>query len=206
MVRLSTLAVVLSGAGFFWAKYLVEPPPDAFSVVNHPLEPWLLKAHVLAAPLFVFAVGLIAVAHVARHLRTGVRLGRASGLATLAALGPMTISGYLLQVVTAPAALEVLAWIHIITGAGFTLAWAAHWAAARRAARACVATVGRIAEAASRGMARSSAAKGPDRETFAARIRTEMGRVAERRVEERRAAGRRAERTRENPTERAEGT
>ncbi|MFO7587753.1 MAG: hypothetical protein R6X22_06725 [Gemmatimonadota bacterium] len=164
-VRISSVVVAVSGFGFFWTKYLLEPVPGEFTILSHPLEPWFLKIHVLSAPLFAFAVGLIAVAHIARHLRLRVRLGRFSGLSTLATLGPMVATGYLLQVVTSPAWLPVLVWVHVGSGTAFVVALAAHTAAARRAARACLRTVERIAEAVRRREADAAA------ETFLARIR-----------------------------------
>lgn len=166
VVLVSTAVVAASGVGFFWTKYLLRPAPDAFSIVNHPLEPWFLKIHVLAAPAFVFAAGLLAVGHIARHLQLGVRLGRASGISALVTLGPMTATGYLLQVVTSPGWIVVLAWVHIGSGFAFLAALAAHTVVARRAARACVDTMRRIAEAVAR--------REPDGEieTSAARTRT----------------------------------
>jgi cytochrome b subunit of formate dehydrogenase len=170
-VRVSSIVVALTGLGFFWTKYVIEPDPSAFTVVGHPLEPWFLKIHVLSAPLFVFAVGLITVAHIARHLKLRVRPGRASGISTLATLGPMVVTGYLLQVVTSPVWLPVLAWTHIVSGVVFVVALSAHTAAARRAARACLRTVDRMAEAARRREATGTG------ETFSARIRTMRGRA-----------------------------
>ena len=73
----SALATGLTGIGFFWTKYLVEAP-EPWAVVHHPLEPWLLKLHIVASPVFIFAVGMIATRHILVHLRSRVRRGRPS--------------------------------------------------------------------------------------------------------------------------------
>ena len=95
----SAIATGLTGLGFFWAKYLVESS-DPWALVNHPLEPWLLKIHILVAPVFVFAVGLITIRHVLMHIRARIRRGRLSGLAMVWLMIPMVGSGYLIQVVS----------------------------------------------------------------------------------------------------------
>lgn len=39
---------------YWWMKNRMEPL-DAWAAINHPLQPWMLKAHILVAPLMVFA-------------------------------------------------------------------------------------------------------------------------------------------------------
>lgn len=120
----STLAVSLTGLGFTWAKYFASTD-DPWAVVNHPLEPWLLKLHVISAPLFVFAVGLITTRHILSHLRSGTPAGRRTGLVMVWTIVPMVVTGYLLQVVSVPGWLLPLAIGHIAAGilflAGFLL-------------------------------------------------------------------------------------
>jgi hypothetical protein len=121
---ISTLAVVITGLGFTWAKYFAASD-DPWSVVNHPLEPWFLKAHVLVAPLFLFAVGLVTTRHIVPHLRNGVTASRRTGLIMVWTILPMVATGYLLQVISVPEWLRPLAIAHIATGliflAGFLL-------------------------------------------------------------------------------------
>ena len=121
----SAIATGLTGLGFFWAKYLVESS-DPWALVNHPLEPWLLKIHILVAPVFVFAVGLITIRHVLMHIRARIRRGRLSGLAMVWLMIPMVGSGYLIQVVSTEGWLTGLAIAHMVTGAIFLLAIAGH--------------------------------------------------------------------------------
>lgn len=118
-------ATALTGLGFLWTKYFTTPAV-AWAVVNHPLEPWFLKTHIVAAPVFLFAIGLILTRHVLPHLRNGARPGRRSGLIMVWSLIPMTLTGYLVQVVSSPALLPLLAALHIVTGGVFALGLAGH--------------------------------------------------------------------------------
>ncbi len=121
----SAIATGLTGLGFFWAKYLVASS-EPWAVVNHPLEPWFLKIHIVVAPLFVFAVGLITTRHILVHIRARIRKGRSSGLAMMWLIIPMVGSSYLIQVVSATGWLTWIALVHIVTGTVFLLAIVAH--------------------------------------------------------------------------------
>ena len=118
-VRLTSLAVVVTGFAILWFQHGVEPA-DPFAIVNHPLQIWALKGHVLAAPLFVLAIGFISIRHIWRHIVRKVEPGRRSGLATLATLVPMVASGYLIQVVVSESARGVLVVVHVTSSVAFT--------------------------------------------------------------------------------------
>jgi hypothetical protein len=45
-------------------QHLMEPVNE-WAVINHPLQPLVLKLHILVAPVMVFAVGMVAVNHMA---------------------------------------------------------------------------------------------------------------------------------------------
>lgn len=122
----TSLLTVVTGVVYFWMKYGLETS-DPWAVVNHPLQPLVLKLHILVAPLLVFALGLIAVRHVWRHFRLGVPAGRRSGVTAALVAGPMVVSGYLIQGVTAPGWLRVVAWLHMGAGIAYTLALVGHW-------------------------------------------------------------------------------
>jgi len=124
-VWFSAIATGLTGLGFFWAKYLVESS-EPWALVNHPLEPWFLKIHIVVAPVFVFAVGLITTRHILMHIRARIRKGRSSGLAMVWLMIPMVGSGYLIQVVSEQGWVTSLAIVHIVTGTVFLLAIVAH--------------------------------------------------------------------------------
>lgn len=111
----STAAAALSGVGYFYMKRFMTPT-DPWAVINHPLEPWLLKAHILTAPLMLFAVGLITTQHIWRSLRSSLPTGRKTGLVATITFVPLVVSGYLIQVVSSPLALDVLGWTHLVLG------------------------------------------------------------------------------------------
>lgn len=124
-VWVTAVLVAVTGSGYLVMKYFMEPA-DPWAVVSHPLEPWFLRAHIVTAPFFVFAVGLITVNHVWRHLRAGVRWARASGLAAVFTLALMVLSGYLIQVITGEGWLEAMVILHIASGYVFLGALGVH--------------------------------------------------------------------------------
>lgn len=125
IVWTSAAATALTGLAFFWAKYLIEAA-EPWAVVNHPLEVWFLKTHIVFAPVFVFAVGLIATRHIVPHLKEKVRRGRRSGLVMVWTLLPMAVSGYLVQVVAPPGWVRGLVVLHVVTGVLFVAGLAGH--------------------------------------------------------------------------------
>ncbi|HEX5043471.1 MAG TPA: hypothetical protein VFV75_11230 [Candidatus Polarisedimenticolaceae bacterium] len=123
----STLAVGVTGLVYAWMKYLL-PPVDPYSAIHHPLQPLVLKVHLVAAPFLVFAVGLVFTQHIWGQFRAGLRRGRRSGIGTLLTLVPMVLSGHLIQTVTAESWLFSLAMIHLFTGSLFVLGFTSHQA------------------------------------------------------------------------------
>lgn len=126
-VRLASLAVIVTGYALLWFQYGLESA-DPFAVVNHPLQIWALKGHVLVAPLFVLAIGFITVRHIWRHIVRRVEPGRRSGLLTVVALVPMVGSGYLLQVAVSEALRQTLVVVHIASSVAFTVGILLHLA------------------------------------------------------------------------------
>lgn len=111
----TSIATFVTGAVYLVMKYLMVTD-DPFAVVNHPWQPAVLKAHILVAPLLTFSIGLVALRHVWRHVQTGMREGRRSGLITLVTLAPMILTGYLIQAITQETLLRAMAYSH--TGLG----------------------------------------------------------------------------------------
>jgi hypothetical protein len=122
---LTATATAATGIGLFWTKYLITSD-DPWAVINHPLQPWLLKAHILVVPALVFVLGLIATRHIWPHAKAGLRYGLRSGIITTLVTVPMIVSGYLIQVITQPGWLTGIAIVHIATGFLFTIGFAAH--------------------------------------------------------------------------------
>jgi hypothetical protein len=135
----TSIATFATGVVYLWMKYLVVSS-DPFAVVNHPWQPFVLKLHILVAPLLTFAVGLVALRHVWRHLTARVRSGRRTGMLTTAVLGPMILTGYLIQAITHAGWLAAIAIAHIALGLLFGVGLLAHQfavgGAGARAARA----------------------------------------------------------------------
>ena len=123
-LHLANLAVSGTGLVYSWMRYLLEPA-DEWAVVNHPWQPLVQHLHVLAAPLLVFAVGLIWSGHAIAKLRNG-RRGRASGLGLLSLFLPMAASGYLLQVAVDPGWRRTWIWLHVVSSLLWVAAFAIH--------------------------------------------------------------------------------
>ena len=121
----TTLATAVTGVIYLWMKYFMEPV-EQFAVINHPLQPWMLKAHILVAPLLVFAIGGLAVKHVWHQWRGGRRKGLKTGLFTTGVIAPMVLSGYLIQSITHEGTLKIIALSHIGFGLIYALGFGLH--------------------------------------------------------------------------------
>lgn len=130
-VLLTSGVTTLTGVLYWWMDTFLEPVSE-WAIINHPLQPWVLKAHILAAPAMVFAIGLIFFGHIWKRYRSATRQARRSGVITLAVLGPMVLSGYLLQVSSGQILITILTWTHLVTGGIYGAALAGHQIAARR--------------------------------------------------------------------------
>lgn len=138
-VWLTSVATAVTGVIYLWMKYFLTPT-EPWAVVNHPWQPWVLKAHIVVAPLLVFAIGLITMRHIWRHFRTGMRRGRRSGLTTALVTGPMVATGYLIQVLTGEGWVKAMAISHIAVGVIYALGLVLHQAMIRRSLPAATPT------------------------------------------------------------------
>lgn len=130
-----TALVGVSGLAYAWMLWFAVPA-DEFAAVNHPLQPDVLHAHVLAAPLFVFAAGLLWVRHVWARVRSNWQPRRRTGLALAALVWPMIASGYLLQVAVDERWRTVWVWVHVATSLAFLPLYALHQLTPARASSA----------------------------------------------------------------------
>ncbi|MFW5947952.1 MAG: hypothetical protein ACOCUW_05620 [Gemmatimonadota bacterium] len=133
-VWITTAGTLITGVAYWWMKELLTPA-EPWAVVNHPLQPWVLKAHILIAPFQVFSVGMITSRHIWRHYRQGVPKGRRTGTLAAVTFAAVVLTGYALQVVTAELLIRGLAWAHLVLGVVYSVGVAAHWPATRRRAR-----------------------------------------------------------------------
>ena len=125
-LHVCVVLTAVTGALFAITKYLMKAADD-FSVINHPLQPFLLSAHVIAAPFVLFGFGWAFGNHIWPKLIYREQRKRSSGIWSLAAIAPMTLSGYFLQISTADATRQAMAAAHWISSALFVAAYAAHW-------------------------------------------------------------------------------
>ena len=153
----ANLLVGGTGLVYAWMLYACEPA-DEFALVNHPLQPEVLHAHVLSAPLLVFGLGLVWRQHVAPRVLNGHRPRRKTGLTLALGALPMAASGYLLQ--TAQAELWRSVWlaVHLSTSALWIASYVAHLVSRVQSARGELEAVS--AAASSSGSGSSSAMRG----------------------------------------------
>ena len=118
-------AITLSGLAYFYMKYLMTTD-DPFALVNHPWQPAMLSIHVVVAPLAVVFFGMVFRSHTLLKIVRASRVNRRSGLLSAGSFLVMTLSGYLIQVVTHPALITAAIWTHVATGVVFALAYGIH--------------------------------------------------------------------------------
>lgn len=130
----STAVVAATGFVYMWMKYALTPA-QPWDAVNHPLQPLVLKLHILSAPVMVFAIGMIATRHIWTHYREQVARGRRSGITAAVVIVPMVLTGYLIQAVTHTGWLAAIAYAHIGFSVVFSAGLALHGLATRRVLR-----------------------------------------------------------------------
>jgi hypothetical protein len=121
-----TATVVTATGVLYWMLATFAANDDPFSIVNPPLQPFILKAHIVSAPLLIFALGIILDAHVVKNLRRGGRSNRRSGLASLVTFAAMALSGYGLQISSGSFVSQAALWVHVSSGFAFALTYSAH--------------------------------------------------------------------------------
>ena len=124
-LHVSVALTAITGVVFAVMKYFMKSS-DEFSVVNHPLQPWMLAAHVVIAPAVLFLLGWTFSNHMLPKYRYGDGSNRKTGVAQMALIVPMALSAYLLQVSTNENLRQVMAAAHWITSGAFVLSYAVH--------------------------------------------------------------------------------
>jgi hypothetical protein len=122
--NIAAAIVAITGLVYFWMEYGMITD-DPFAVINHPWQPHMLGLHVLAAPVLLVIFGIIFNSHIGRKLRS-CQPNRRTGLLSLGTFALMTLSGYLLQIVSAPGARRVCLILHLVTGAVFAVSYTVH--------------------------------------------------------------------------------
>ncbi|MCA8977742.1 MAG: hypothetical protein KDC98_23660 [Planctomycetes bacterium] len=111
----STTAAVAATGGVYAVMAYCMTPDDPMDIVNHPWQPAVLHWHVLAAPLWLFALGVLWQSHVWPKLRSAARARRRTGITLLASSLPMAMSGYLLQTSVDPWWRQLWVVLHVAT-------------------------------------------------------------------------------------------
>ena len=124
-LHLSVALTAITGIVFAAMKYFMKSN-DEFSVVNHPLQPQMLAAHVVFAPLLLFILGWTFSNHMLPKYRFGNGKNRLSGVASMLIIIPMTLSAYLLQIATNESLRQAMAIAHWITSGVFVLTYVVH--------------------------------------------------------------------------------
>ena len=124
LLNLSIALMAVTGVAFAVMKYWMKSD-DPFAVVNHPLQPYALGAHVLLGPLALFAFGWTFASHILPAL-TKRAPKRATGIWTMVFIVLMVASGYLMQVSTGDAARKAFAIAHWISSGLFVAGYVAH--------------------------------------------------------------------------------
>jgi hypothetical protein len=130
ILHLSTFLVSLTGLVYAYMHYEMKAA-DPFSVINHPLEPYMMALHILTAPALILAAGLIVHSHILWKLKNGSRIARKTGILLIPVFAVMVLSGYLLQVITASWR-SILVGTHLISGVLWFGAYVGHQIASLR--------------------------------------------------------------------------
>jgi hypothetical protein len=124
-LHVSIAITALTGAVFAVMKYMIRTT-DEFAVVNHPLQPYMLSAHVVVAPLALFILGWTFSNHMLPKKRFGDDTGRKSGSSAMWLIVPMTASGYLLQVSVEETLRQAMAVAHWVSSGLFAVVYVIH--------------------------------------------------------------------------------
>ena len=119
------IVVAITGLVYFYMKYAL-PSDDPFAVVNHPWQSSMLSLHVVLAPFVVLLFGIVLRSHIIKKLVSNNRPDRRTGWISLVSFSTMALSGYLLQVATSVAWLNVFVVLHIGTSVVFIIGYGAH--------------------------------------------------------------------------------
>jgi hypothetical protein len=107
-----------SGLLFLYFRDFATKSDDAFSVVSSPWQTWMLKLHILVAPIFVFWTGWISITHTMNQLKRKTKRGRKTGLINIGLLMIAIMSGYIIQIITHELGLMIASNLHLYISAG----------------------------------------------------------------------------------------
>lgn len=124
-LHLAVALTVVTGVVFAVMKYFMKTD-DPFAAANHPLQPHALSAHVVVAPLLLFGLGWVFGNHIWPKFQYGDGRNRATGVAAMLLIAPMTLSGYLMQISTNESIRYAMTVAHWISSGLFVAIYAIH--------------------------------------------------------------------------------
>lgn len=123
-LHVSVALTAITGIVFAVMKYFMKSS-DEFAAANHPLQPYMLAAHVVVAPLLLFLLGWTFSNHMLPKFRFSEQK-RVTGIAAMSLILPMTLSAYLLQIATNESLRSAMAIAHWITSGVFAVTYVVH--------------------------------------------------------------------------------
>jgi hypothetical protein len=129
-LHVSIALTALTGVVFAAMKYFMKSS-DEFAVVNHPLQPHMLAAHVVIAPIALFVLGWTFSNHMLPKYRFSEE-HRKSGISSMLLIAPMALSAYLLQIATNETLRQAMAIAHWVTSGAFIVGYTVHLILGRR--------------------------------------------------------------------------
>lgn len=124
-VHISQALVLGSGLVYGYMAYFAKSE-DPYAIFNHPWQGDVQHAHLLLAPMLVFAIGLVWSRHIWNRVRSGFRPRRRSGLTLALLFLPVALSGYLVQVIEEPDWRSWVGWSHSALSVVWALVYALH--------------------------------------------------------------------------------
>lgn len=109
------LLCTLSGIGFFLTQTFLEQE-TVFGQEKHFSEKWWQAAHIYLGAMFLISLGMITSDHLLPKLKSKSINRKKSGIAMATLFSVCIFSGYAIMVVASKEIVEVLSWVHLISG------------------------------------------------------------------------------------------
>lgn len=109
----------LSGIIFLYFRdiYITK---ELFTLINHSMQPVMLKVHIIVSSIVVFFLGAIFAIHAVPYFLKSKKR-RILGIMLMLFALTMSLTGYILQVLSDPSFLSLLGWIHLALGVLFVV-------------------------------------------------------------------------------------
>jgi len=117
--------VAITGIVYLFMKYGMMTE-DPFAIINHPWQPSMLSAHIVAAPAFIAFFGMLFRSHTFGKIRSLDPSNRRTGWTSLLTFLTMALSGYGIQIASVHSLITGLIWAHIATSILFVFSYSIH--------------------------------------------------------------------------------